>query len=139
MKVTLQSDWTNNTQFLAASVKITLVEGDKESNAGGITAAIAEGDMDVYMVEIPEDTESAIFTLSWQHDWTKFPTPDLDMVFASPSSYPYFDYTYLDGATLNSPEQQTIMSPEAGTWFVAIDGYAVLHGNDPYVLDVTIE
>ncbi len=138
MKVTLQSDWTNNTEFLSAEVTITLVEGSKGNNAGGVTATLGDLETQVFAFEVPEGTDQVTFMLTWKHDWTKVPTNDLDLFFVSPSSFPFLD-TYFDGATLNSPEKQVILNPEAGTWYILVDGFQVQNGRDPYVLEVILE
>jgi hypothetical protein len=136
MKVTLESDWTNNASELTATVTITRVQGDRESNAGGITATIAQGEDNLFFVDVPEETSVATFELSWKHDWSKFPTYDLDMILISPS----FDLTLLyKGATLNSPENVVVTDPEDGTWIIIVSGYSVDRGRDPYVLEVTLE
>ena len=138
MKVTLQSDWTNNTEFLTADVCITREQLETPDNFGA-TFAIGDGESEIVPIMIPEGASYAAFTLEWSHDWTKVPTSDFDMLFASPSSYPFLDF-YFDGATLNSPEQQTILNPEPGMWFVIIDGYSLNKGGkDPVWFKVDIQ
>lgn len=91
------------------------------------------------MVEIPSGTSTATFDIGWKHGWDKFPTNDLDLLFASPSSFPFVDLDFLDAATLNAPERQVIVDPEPGFWFVVVDGFSVQNGRDPYVLEVTLD
>jgi hypothetical protein len=140
MKVVLQSDWTNNTPGLTADVCITREQGGDGGIGGGAAVTLGTGDGAFFAVDIPAGAASATFTAQWTHDWTKVPTGDLDMLFVSPSSFPFFDFSYLDGATLNSPEQQTIANPEAGTWYFLVDGYD-LHkgGKDPVKVSVTVD
>lgn len=139
MKVTLEGDWTNNADALTATVTITRTQKPRSSNAGGITLTSGQDDFGVFAVTIPDGTTQVQFDLAWKHNWSLFPTNDLDLLFVSPNSYPFFDFRYLDGATLNSPERQIIMDPEPGTWYVLVNGYAVWHGRDPYVLTVHFE
>lgn len=135
MKVTLESDWTNNASALNATVTISRTEGPKENKAGGTTRTIGNGEFQAFAVDIPAGTSAATFELSWNHDWSKFPTSDLDLLFVSPSGFePIFG-----AATLNSPERVTIQNPEAGEWLVLVNGYEILNGRDPYVLDMTLK
>lgn len=136
MKVTLESDWTNNAASLSAQVTIRRFQGAPGNNAGGVTTTIAQDEFDVFFVDIPSGEDTAIFDLSWQHDWSKFPTADLDMILFSPSFDPAF---FFAGATLNSPERVVVDNPEAGIWIVIVDGFEVAQGRDPYVLEVTSE
>lgn len=139
MKVTLEPDWTNNVDTLTATITIRRTQGPNTSNAGGNTATIGDGDFGCFTFNVPGGTSEAVIDLSWKHDWSKVPTNDLDMLFASPSSFPFFDFTFLDGATLNSPERQVIVVPEAGLWFVCVDGFSVFNGRDPFDLSVTLD
>ncbi|MCH7510004.1 MAG: hypothetical protein IIB68_09225, partial [Proteobacteria bacterium] len=138
MKVTLEPDWTNNVDTLTATITIRRTQGPNTSNAGGNTATIGDGDFGCFPFNVPEGTSEAVIDLSWKHDWSKVPTNDLDMLFASPSSLPSLDFTFLDGATLNAPERQVIGAPEAGLWFVCVNGFAVFNGRDPFDLSVTL-
>jgi len=139
MKVVLQSDWTNNTQFLTADVCITR-EQLAVPDTSGATLTLGDGESVFIPVDVPGGASSATFTLEWSHDWTKVPTSDFDLLFVSPSSFPFLDFTYLDAASLNAPEQQTIASPEAGTWYVLIDAFSLNKGGkDPVTLKVDID
>ncbi len=138
MKVTLQSAWTNNTRFLTADVTIIRIEGANGNHAGGTTMTIADDETQVFAVDIPAGTAKATFDLSWKHDWSKFPTNNMSLLFVSPSSDPFLA-PFFDGATLNSPERQVIDQPEAGTWLVLVRAFQIQHGRDPYVLQVTLD
>ncbi|MFQ5535410.1 MAG: S8 family serine peptidase [Sphingomonadales bacterium] len=134
MKVTLEPDWTNNVDQLTATITIKRTQGPNKSNAGGVTATISQDEFSLFFVDVPAGTGTATFDLSWKHDWSKYPTSDLDIIVISPSFGLFFD-----GATLNAPERQVIVAPEVGTWIVFVDGFTVNRGRDPYVLDVTLE
>lgn len=134
MKVTLEPDWTNNVDELTAMVTITRTQGANTSNAGGNTLTIAQDGFDVFAFFVPVGTSTATLDLSWTQDWSKDSTNDLDMLVLSPSGTLLFD-----GATLNAPERQVINDPEPGTWLVAVDGFTVNKGRDPYNLDVTLD
>ncbi len=134
MKVTLQSDWTNNTRFLSADVTIARVEGPEPGRPGPPTALVRESETQAFPVEIPVGTTKATFDLSWKRDWRRFPTDDLDLIVVSPSGAQDFR-----GATLNAPERTAFDAPEPGTWTAIVDGFTVHRGRAPFVLQVTLE
>ncbi|MEE8199873.1 MAG: S8 family serine peptidase [Candidatus Acidoferrales bacterium] len=139
MKVTLEADWTNNVAELTGTVTIRRVQGSRGNNAGGATNTVTQDDFQCFPVIVPAGTTATTYELSWKHGWDKFPTNDLDLLFASPSSLPSLDFSFLDAATLNAPERQIITSPEPGLWFVCVNGFTVNRGRDPYVLELTLE
>lgn len=140
MKVTLEASWTNSAPILRAAVTIRRVQVRPGNKASGVRSTIGKDEYDLWSTVIPPGIATATFELSWKHDWSKFPTKDLDMFFVSPSSFPFVDYAYLDGVYLNSPERQVISDPEPGTWYIFVDGrLTVEEGRDPYRLVLTVE
>lgn len=134
MKVTLEPDWTNDVHELTATITITRTQGDNTSNAGGNTLTIGQDGFDVFAFFVPAGTDTATLDLSWSHDWSKDATNDLDIIVLSPGGALFFA-----GATLNAPERQIINSPEEGLWLVAVSGFTVNRGRDPYRLDVSLD
>ena len=61
----------------------------------------------MFPVEIPEGTTQATFDLTWNRDWSKFPTSDIDMIIFDPN----YALASIDGATGNAPEHAVIMNP----------------------------
>lgn len=61
--------------------------------------------------EVPADLAGLELWLSWPHDWTAFPTYDLDFIAFAPDGTPH-----LGGVSLRSPERTMIFHPEPGTW-----------------------
>jgi len=84
--------------------------------------------------DIPEGTTRATLDLTWQRDWTMFPTSDIDMVVIDPD----FNTASLEGATLASPERVVLDSPAAGRWYALILGYEI-YRTDNYKLYLTLE
>jgi hypothetical protein len=134
MKITLESDWTNNTRFLSADVTIRRLEGPKPRGSGRPSAVVGDSERQAFPVEIRPGTARARFDLSWQRDWTKFPTDDLDLIVVSPSGIEDFR-----GATFNAPERTVIALPEPGTWTAIVEGFTVHRARAPFVLQVTQE
>jgi hypothetical protein len=134
MKVTLESDWTNNTRFLGADVTITRVQGPKPGRPRGTTAVVRQSEAQSFPIEVPSATARATFDLSWRRDWRRFPTDDLDLIVVPPSGARDFR-----GATLNAPEQVVFDEPEPGTWIAIVDGFTVHRERAPFVLQVTLE
>jgi hypothetical protein len=92
-------------------------------------------------IPIPKGTTIADIRLYWLHDWSTYPTSDIDM-------YIYWDQGYnFDGATLNSPERAVLIKP---TYiYVYIYGYthrnrttsanSKLHNNKTRIHDANIK
>jgi subtilisin family serine protease len=132
MKVTLESDWTNNTRLLSADVTIRRLEGPKQRKGRRPTSLVGDAERQAFPVVIRAGAARATFDLSWKRDWTRFPTDDLDLIVVSPSGVEDFR-----GATLNAPERTVVEAPEPGTWTAIVEGFAVHRPPAPFVLQVT--
>jgi hypothetical protein len=96
------------------------------------------------MVDVPAGTTQLVFELSWEGNWGRYPTNDLDMLLLDPN-YPTSDIN-VDGATLNSPERAVIDNPAAGIWTAYVQGFSVQSlrpspngATDDFVLRVTAD
>ena len=69
---------------------------------------------------MPSGLTAATFELTWDRDWTWYPTNDLDLIVIDPDG----NYNF-DGATLNGHETAIVGNPKPGTWLVLIDGFDV--------------
>ncbi len=96
----------------------------------GITGTLEHGSIAAHAIEVPEGLEAVGVRLSWEHDWRRFPTVDLDAAIVTPEGTVAL-------ATLDSPEFLRIEDPPAGAWsfFITDLGSAIQH--EPYALDVT--
>ena len=129
IKLTVQGDWTNNGN-VGATVTIRRIGGKDTPETG---PRLGQGDTVLVPVHVAPGTEAVRFRLGWDHDWSQFPTNDLDMYLCRPGFLPYFDFS---GATIDSPENLTVRAPEPGTWYVMVLGFSVTTGTDAYYLDV---
>jgi hypothetical protein len=83
----------------------------------------------VHAVTVPDGLEALAVRLSWKHDWTRFPTYDLDLFVDSPSGGHFV-------GSLNSPELAYIASPDAGEWTFIVFDYGTIERSEPYNLDL---
>jgi len=88
---------------------------------------------DVYLFDYYADGLSRLtFDLSWNRDWSRFPTNDIDMVIYGPHGIS------VGGATCSAPEKVIIDSPPDGLYTIEVSGYEV-YGKDRFKLYVTPE
>jgi len=158
IRITLEGDWTNWGKS-KATISIGVVDVDAEvldgfavvKNYGMPVQLFAigfEGYMDeikgavtqdmwlAYWFEIPPDAATVIFELNWVHDWSAYPTHDLDLYVIAPNGT-----WLLEGATLNVPEFVVISNPGdygEGPWLVLVNGYTVYLGAEPFELSVMV-
>lgn len=128
MRVTVLGDWTNAGR-ISTDLRIEEVVAPLPKKT--FKGSIAEGETKTHTVNIPVGTSSATFRLSWDGDWSSYPTNDLDLILRSPGGVLNFN-----GATLDSPETVTIANPQSGTWTIFVDGFTVFGGSDKYEVRV---
>ena len=132
MKVTVQGDWTNNGNVRAT---VTIRRFDyKPTSAPG--RRIQPGETILAPFEVPPGANRASFELGWLHNWTRFPTNDLDMFLCAPGHVLHRDFS---GATLDSPEYLAVNNPTPGSWHVMVVAYGVFTPADSYYLNMDIE
>lgn len=132
VRLGVMGDWTNAGK-ISTDVTIREVRGPLPGKP--TNDRVAEGDSDVYAVDVPAGAASATFHLRWNNNWGAYPTDDLDLIILDPAGGVIFS-----GATLSSPEVVEIANPAAGTWTVIVDGFTVWGvrrgGSSPYQLRV---
>ena len=134
MKVTLMPD-VSNEDPVSFKVRVTRENYKRLTGQKIAKQKIMDGDTYVYAVDVPEGTSMATFDLIWWRDWSKFPTSDLDMLVYGPD----FSLVSLDGATLNAPERAVLYEPEAGTYYLMVQGFEQNGFKDKFSLWMTIE
>jgi hypothetical protein len=128
MKVSLAGDFSNESP-VSFKMRVTRENAGIQRGTVIAKAAINMGDAVVVPVDIPAGVSAATFDLFFAHNWTKFPTSDIDMLIFDPGA----NLVSTDGATLNAPERAVIANPAAGTWFVYIQGFE-MYSKDNLVL-----
>jgi hypothetical protein len=83
-----------------------------------------------HRLDVPEGKTSMGIMLSWRHDWSRFPTADLDMYIETPSGEEF------PLATIDSPELMWIENPEAGRWTFKIRELGTVRGAEQYELKI---
>lgn len=83
----------------------------------------------IHEVDVPAGTTALGARLLWNHDWTKFPTVDLDMYVLGPEGI-------VPAASLDSPELVWIEAPAAGPHAFRLLDFSSVRGREPYRLEV---
>jgi hypothetical protein len=99
-----------------------------------VTGRVMQDDLLVYSLNIPSGVKQADFRLSWEHDWGRYPTNDVDLWLLSPSN----SYNF-DAATLHTPERATVSNPTPGTWTLFVNGYEMPTKSDKFRLSVVLD
>lgn len=131
LRVTVNGDWTN-----AGKVSADVLISPSLEALPGITAhgKLSEGGAAVFPIDVPAGVSEAEFRLRWDHDWSHYPSSDLDMVILDPDFAPNEA-----GATLNSPELVRIANPRKGTWYVLVIGFEVNAWKERFKLRVALD
>ncbi|MHA1834405.1 MAG: S8 family peptidase [Candidatus Baldrarchaeia archaeon] len=158
IRITLEGDWTN-WGSVDAVVSIGVVDVDAkvfdgfavvkndgmpvqlfalgyEGYINEFEGAVAQDELAMYMFEIPPDAATVIFELNWMHDWSAYPTHDLDLYVKAPNGT-----VFVEGATLDVPEFVVIDNPSAygeGPWYVFVVGWLVYLGAEPFELSMIV-
>ncbi|MBZ5721420.1 MAG: S8 family serine peptidase [Acidobacteriia bacterium] len=117
MRVALVGDWTNAGRISAA---LTITATKKGSAAFSQYSNINEGDLQTVPYTVPSGLNLVTFELTWNNDWSHYPTNDLDLLVVDPDGN-----LILDGATLNGRETATVNSPKAGNWTILVSGFNI--------------
>lgn len=131
LRVTVNGDWTNASPISADVAIVSVMTPTPVHTANG---NIAEGQLLVFPVNIPAGVSQAVFSLRWKHNWSRYPTNDIDIFLEDPSSV-----LYVEGGTFNSPESVVVNNPIPGTWNVILHGFQVNTGIDKFELRVTLD
>jgi hypothetical protein len=89
------------------------------------TGRVRQGDLVPVQVSVPAGTKELRFDLSWESDWSRYPTADLDLLLVDP-----LGATNSKGTTLSSPERVTIANPTAGIWTAYVSAITVHRESD---------
>jgi hypothetical protein len=116
-RLALQGDTTNGGN-VTANVTVT-----RERSLSGLPTSVAiieQDEIDFVEVDVPADTDQAVFELAWLQNWARYPTNDLELILRDPTGIVIYS-----GATANSPERVEINNPTPGRWTAAIIGLTV--------------
>jgi len=84
------------------------------------TGRVRQGDLIPIQVDVQAGTKELTFDLSWESDWSRYPTADIDLLLVDP-----LGATNSQGATLSSPERVTIANPTPGVWTAYVSAITI--------------
>ncbi|MFN8179961.1 MAG: S8 family serine peptidase [bacterium] len=80
--------------------------------------------------QVPDGLHALAVRCSWEHDWTRFPTDDLDMYLQAP------DGSVIPAASIDSPETAFIQEPAGGEWSLHLVDASTVRGREPYRIEI---
>jgi hypothetical protein len=89
------------------------------------TGRVRQGDLIPVQVDVQAGTKELTFDLSWESDWSRYPTADIDLLLVDP-----LGATNSKGATLSSPERVTIANPTPGVWTAYVSAITIHRDSD---------
>lgn len=117
MRVVIMGDWTNAGPV---SASVTLTATNVGTPVLTKVNKINDGDFQFIPFAVPSGAASVRFELTWQNDWSHYPTNDLDLIILDPDGKEIDD-----GATLNGREVAEIKSPKPGNWTAVVAGFDI--------------
>ncbi|HZI50803.1 MAG TPA: S8 family serine peptidase [Terriglobia bacterium] len=140
MRITVNPD-NLNAGTVAATVTVDTIP---QPPPGTIiqSQSIGHAEIKQFPLTVPPGTTRLDFLLTWVHDWSVYPTTDIDLIVCSPSIAPT-DCRSLGNkraATLAAPERVSIENPAGGTWTLLVHGFNVptITKSDNFQLRVNI-
>ena len=108
---------TENGCEMSAHVSILPIDGKKEKKSA--SGKVSDGEFVDLTMKVPSDVDELEFKLSWDNDWSRYPTNDLDLEVFLPSEFCPGCPPLPILQSLDSPER-FVMTPEfLGTLFGA--------------------
>lgn len=136
-KVVLENDFTSG-DTLSADVTISYVRAARPAPDVTISGVLSQGEFTGFIpIAVPAGTTRVIFELSFTHDWSIYPTADLDMFIVNGT------VVNVRGATLNAPERVVIVNPQPDL-AVGVEAFTIAHGrtgaaSEPFEISVFFE
>lgn len=117
MRVTFVGDSTNAGR-VSADFSVTATRKDKPNFR--TQGRVGEGETINIPFDMPPGKTEADFEMTFDHDWSAYPTNDLDMILVAPDGT-----VNQDGATINGLERAVIKNPQAGRWTIQVNGFTI--------------
>jgi subtilisin family serine protease len=137
VKITIENDWTSFAE-ISADITITVTETEPETPDLVFSGKIKQDDWTRIpksgVITPPAGTTKVVIELSWENDWTQYPSADIDMLVR------WHDGTgaqwSFDGATLNSPERVIITGATINWFYIWVNGYTVYEKKEPWTIRI---
>ncbi len=126
MKIVIENDWTSFDP-LSCNITITLMETLSTPDLI-FSGNLSQGGQVELNISVPKDAGKTVIELWWLHNWSSYPTSDLDLTVSWDKGL------NLDGATANSPERVVLYNPTF--IYVNIVGYEIYTTTEPFELRV---
>jgi hypothetical protein len=117
MRIVILGDWTNAGNITAT---LTVTGTNKGTAVYSKYNRISQGELQTIPFTVAAGVANISFQLTWNNDWSHYPTNDLDLIVVDPDGNAIFD-----GATLNGRETVNVAKPKAGNWTVLVDGFDI--------------
>lgn len=134
IRLSIENDWTSFDN-ITGTFTVTVEHGNQsdrpdETYSGTLNTGESDGFFPVGFGPNGVDLE-----LNWKHDWSSYPTADMDMIIAwfDTDGNLFFDY---GGASFNSPELVELDANNIDSVYVLIDGYETYGEDEPWTLEV---
>lgn len=133
-KVRIENDFTSG-DILSADLTIEYVKAGKASPDVSISGTLKQGQFTGFIpISVPAGTRQAIIEVSFVHDWSVYPTADLDLFIVNGTKL------VTRGATLNAPEHVVINNP-ADDLAVGVEAFTISQGtpgaaSEPFTITV---
>jgi subtilisin family serine protease len=115
LRVTVSGDWTNASPI---GTTVAISHGMRGEPKHSAKYWVREGDELEFNFTVPAGTARLDARLDWPHDWSAYPTSDVDLVLLGPGGT-----VNVAGATLAVPEVATIANPASGAWTALVIGF----------------
>jgi hypothetical protein len=128
MRITMAGFLTNHSP-VSASFSVSS-ETEEHHVSRRFRGNLTLSEVDRHELEVPPHLGALGIRLSWEKDWTHFPTADLDLFVGTPDGiFPV--------ASLDAPELALIEAPSPGLWtFWVGDAGTVDRGRERYLLEI---
>ena len=103
------------------SADLTIERTRRSQGQATAEGRVAEGELVPFEIEVPAGSAQAVFELSWNGNWSRYPTNGLDLILIDPAGA----VSFAEPTFARSPQRAVINNPAAGTWTAFVLGDVV--------------
>ena len=131
VRITVTGDWTNASE-ISADLAVAIVQAPSPVQTR--LGRISEFQTIDIPFDVPPGAKRLGARLSWRQGWENIPLNDIDLTLVDPYDFPYYG-----AATLNVPEEATLLDPPPGRWTAQIYGFEMPTSEDRFKLRIVID